>query len=69
MEYLLKGALISGGLIVAIGALFLLWYGARLLQPLFRNPKAWRVLEFLIGLIMSWIALELLRFAADSIPL
>ena len=49
--------------------LFLLWHGARLLQPLFRNPKAWRVLEFLVGLIMSWIALEPLRFAAESIPL
>ncbi len=43
-----------------------LGFGARLLQPLFRNPKAWRVLEFLIGLVMVWIALELLGFAVQS---
>uniref|UniRef100_UPI003F593038 hypothetical protein n=1 Tax=Stenotrophomonas cyclobalanopsidis TaxID=2771362 RepID=UPI003F593038 len=34
--------------------------GARLLQPLFRNPKAWRVLDAGIALFMASLALLLL---------
>lgn len=60
---------LAGASLASLVWFLALGFGARLLQPLFRNPKAWRVLEFLIGLIMSWIALELLRFAAGSIPL
>lgn len=40
---------------------FALGYGARLLQPLFARPSAWRVLDVLIGLVMTAIALSLLR--------
>lgn len=40
---------------------FALGYGARLLEPLFARPSAWRVLDVLIGLVMAAIALSLLR--------
>jgi L-lysine exporter family protein LysE/ArgO len=39
---------------------FSLGYGARLLQPLFARPSAWRVLDSVIGLVMAGIAASLL---------
>jgi len=39
---------------------FGLGYGARLLAPLFAKPAAWRVLDVLIGIVMSLLALGLL---------
>jgi L-lysine exporter family protein LysE/ArgO len=39
---------------------FGLGYGARLLQPIFAKPAAWRVLDVLIGLVMAGIGLGLL---------
>ncbi len=39
---------------------FSLGYGSRLLKPLFSNPKAWKVLDFLIGCMMWSIAVSLL---------
>ncbi|NIZ15035.1 LysE/ArgO family amino acid transporter [Phaeobacter sp. HF9A] len=39
---------------------FLLGYGARLLAPLFARPRAWQVLDLLIGLVMLALALKLL---------
>jgi L-lysine exporter family protein LysE/ArgO len=41
---------------------FALGYGARLLQPVFANPKAWQILELLIGLTMWAIAAKLILF-------
>ena len=38
---------------------FSLGYGARLLQPLFARPVAWRILDVLIGLVMLLIAASL----------
>ena len=38
---------------------FSLGYGARLLEPLFRRPAAWRWLEFGVGCVMWAIALRL----------
>lgn len=38
---------------------FALGYGARLLRPLFANPKAWRVLDAAIGVIMLALAVRL----------
>lgn len=38
---------------------FALGYGARLLQPVFRKPAAWRILDGIIGVIMSALALSL----------
>jgi L-lysine exporter family protein LysE/ArgO len=40
---------------------FGLGYGARLLQPVFARPAAWRVLDILIGLVMAAIGVSLLR--------
>lgn len=38
---------------------FALGYGARLLRPLFANPKAWRVLDAAIGVTMLALAAKL----------
>ncbi|MBW8708104.1 MAG: amino acid transporter [Alphaproteobacteria bacterium] len=38
---------------------FSLGYGARLLRPLFADPKAWRVLDGLIGITMLALAAKL----------
>lgn len=40
---------------------FSLGYGARLLQPVFERPAAWRVLDILIGVVMCAIGVSLLR--------
>jgi len=39
---------------------FALGYGARLLRPVFADPRAWRVLDFSIGVIMWAIAGKLI---------
>ena len=39
---------------------FSLGYGARLLRPLFANPKAWRILDAVIGVTMALLAAKLL---------
>ncbi|MFY0110925.1 LysE/ArgO family amino acid transporter [Acinetobacter baumannii] len=51
----------------ALGSIFASWifffslgYGARLLKPLFTNPKAWKILDFMIGCVMWSIAITLL---------
>ncbi|WP_269931551.1 LysE/ArgO family amino acid transporter [Aminobacter sp. HY435] len=38
---------------------FGLGYGARLLEPVFARPSAWRVLDVVIGLVMAAIGLSL----------
>jgi len=38
---------------------FSLGYGARLLRPLFANPKAWRFLDAVIGITMAALAAKL----------
>jgi L-lysine exporter family protein LysE/ArgO len=38
---------------------FALGYGARLLRPLFADPKAWRILDGLIGITMLALAAKL----------
>ena len=51
------------GIGAALGSFFFfisLGYGARLLAPIFANPKAWVVLEIIVGLTMWAIALTLL---------
>lgn len=48
----------------AISASFLwffgLGYGARFLTPLFAKPIAWKILNILIGLVIWWIAYQLI---------
>lgn len=39
---------------------FSLGYGARLLAPYFARPRAWQVLDILVGLVMWAIALKLI---------
>ena len=39
---------------------FSLGYGAKLLTPIFAKPIAWRILDFIIGLIMWGLALMLI---------
>lgn len=41
---------------------FALGYGARLLAPLFARPGAWRVLEALVGTVMTGLAVKLVLF-------
>lgn len=58
----------EGGARIAYGAgaalasfvwFFGLGYGARLLEPVFARPAAWRVLDVIIGLVMAGLALGL----------
>ncbi|MFZ7201270.1 LysE/ArgO family amino acid transporter [Avibacterium avium] len=45
---------------------FSVGYGARLLIPFFRNPITWRLLDSVTGIIMWFIAFNLLRYALLS---
>ncbi len=38
---------------------FALGYGARYLAPLFQSPKSWKILEFIVGIVMWSIATTL----------
>jgi len=56
----------SSKLAFAVGALsasffffFALGYGARLLRPLFAKPKAWNILDALVGFLMLYLAWHL----------
>lgn len=50
----------AGAITASFVFFFALGYGARLLAPVFANPRAWRVLDFLIGLVMGALAAKLL---------
>lgn len=50
----------AGAVLASFTFFFSLGYGARLLAPLFANPRAWQVLDGLIALTMWAIALKLL---------
>ena len=49
----------AGATVASFVWFFGLGYGARLLQPVFAQPAAWRVLDVLIGIIMAGIGLGL----------
>ncbi|MGH6762800.1 MAG: LysE/ArgO family amino acid transporter [Phyllobacterium sp.] len=49
-----------GAVVASFIWFFALGYGARLLQPVFAKPAAWRVLDVLIGLVMAGIGVSLL---------
>lgn len=57
-EYFALGA-ISGSFCF----FFALGYGARFLRPIFARPIAWKVLDFLIGIVMWLIAIRLIYTA------
>lgn len=49
----------AGAALASFVWFFGLGYGARFLAPLFAKPAAWRVLDVLIGLVMTLLALGL----------
>lgn len=55
----LKWTFASGALTASVLWFTSLGFGARLLLPIFQNPKAWRILDTLIALVMWAIALTL----------
>jgi L-lysine exporter family protein LysE/ArgO len=50
----------AGAVVASFVWFFGLGYGARLLQPVFARPTAWRVLDILIGVVMAAIGFGLL---------
>ena len=50
----------AGAAVASIVWFTALGYGARLLQPIFARPSAWRVLDAIIALVMASIAASLL---------
>ena len=54
---------LAGALTSSFSWFFCLGYGARFLLPLFRTPKTWKLLDGIMGLMMVWIALGLIRYA------
>lgn len=51
----------AGAVIASFVWFFGLGYGARLLTPIFASPKAWQVLDILIAIVMTGLALSLLK--------
>ena len=59
-QYAGRRAVFAAGAITSSFLFFFsLGYGARLLRPLFANPRAWRVLDALIGITMLALAAKL----------
>lgn len=50
-----------GAIIASLLFFFSLGYAARLLQPIFQQPKAWKILDVVIGCVMWVIAISLLK--------
>lgn len=59
----LQGWFIGGASLASLGWFTALGFGARWLAPLFARPRAWQVLDALIGLTMWTLAVLLLRLA------
>jgi L-lysine exporter family protein LysE/ArgO len=55
-----KLAFSAGAVSASFIFFFALGYGAKFLRPVFVKPNAWKILEFLIGIVMWSIALSLL---------
>ena len=62
----LQGWFIAGSSIASLGWFTALGFGARWLAPLFARPRAWQVLDALIGLTMWVLAAMLLRHALQG---
>lgn len=58
----------AGAVSASVLFFFTLGYGARLLRPVFANPKVWRGFEAAIGFLMWAIALKLLWAVAPKLP-
>jgi L-lysine exporter family protein LysE/ArgO len=58
----------AGAVVASFVWFFALGYGARYLAPLFARPSAWRVLDAIIGVVMSLLALSLVvRFVKQFV--
>ncbi|EJO36216.1 translocator protein, LysE domain protein [Acinetobacter radioresistens WC-A-157] len=53
-------AFASGAVSASFIFFFSLAFGARLLEPVFEKPKAWKILDIIIGMIMWLIAASLI---------
>ena len=62
----LQGWFIAGSSIASLGWFTALGFGARWLAPLFAKPRAWQVLDALIGLTMWVLTAMLLRHALQG---
>ena len=49
----------AGAISASFFFFFALGYGARLLKPLFSKPKAWNILDALVGILMLYLAWHL----------
>ena len=59
----------AGAALASFAWFFGLGYGARLLAPFFADPRAWRVLDIVIGIVMWAIAAGLVAgLSADADP-
>jgi L-lysine exporter family protein LysE/ArgO len=52
----------AGAVLSSFVFFFALGYGARLLVPFFAQPRAWRALDVLVGLVMWTLSLKLVFF-------
>lgn len=57
-----KWQFLAGALLVSFVWFFGLGYGARFLLPIFAKPKAWKILDTVIGIVMWWIGFGLIKF-------
>jgi L-lysine exporter family protein LysE/ArgO len=62
----LRGWFVAGASIASLSWFTALGFGARWLAPLFARPRAWQVLDGLIGMTMWLLAALLLRHALQG---
>jgi len=58
-----EAAFAAGAMTASFVFFFALGYGARLLRPLFARPSAWRALDGGVALVMTALAVKLIRDA------
>ena len=56
----------AGASIASLGWFSALGFGARWIAPLFKKPRAWQVLDVLIGLTMCVLSALLVRLALQG---
>jgi L-lysine exporter family protein LysE/ArgO len=61
-QYESRMAFGAGAVLASFGFFFALGYGARLLAPYFVNPRAWQILDAVIGITMWAIAVRLITY-------
>ncbi|RUM41187.1 MAG: amino acid transporter [Desulfocapsa sp.] len=56
-----KNEFAAGAVLASFVFFYALGYGARILTPIFKKPVSWKVLDFVIGMVMWSIAIRLVR--------